>query len=301
MTKAFLKTVRLLPCAVTGALAAVFGILYLDGSKTRFIVENVVAIKVALVVAICALFLFASVFVLNGKDGCYRIPFVLSIVAAAAFVGLYFFRASGLEDKVDDIDDLREYVSGYGALAIPVFILIQFLQVVALPVPGVVTIGAGAALFGPFLGAVYSLIGILSASLFAFFIGKRFGIGAVGWMIGKDDAEKWLTFIAGKDKAVLTFMFLFPFFPDDILCFVAGLSSMKFGFYAAMMTFTRTVTVFFVSYSVTGALLPYDTPGGIAAWIAIFALSVAGSVAVYKNGEKIEAFFKRLTARKGGK
>ena len=88
-------------------------------------------------------------------------------------------------------------------------------------------------------------------------------------------------------------MFLFPFFPDDLLCFVAGLSSMSPKFFLIMITVTRLVSTFTTAYSVNGSLIPYDTWWGIIIWAVLIVGCILLVKAVYKNSDKIEHFFKR--------
>ena len=69
-------------------------------------------------------------------------------------------------------DQLREFIASTGAFAPLVFIAVSFLQVTFVPVPSAVTIIAGSYLFGMWLSFLYSYIGIVLGSLFAFFLGK---------------------------------------------------------------------------------------------------------------------------------
>lgn len=98
-------------------------------------------------------------------------------------------------------------------------------------------------------------------------------------------------------------MFLFPFFPDDVLCFVAGLSSMSVGYYIVMITLTRVIGVILSSYSLGGKIIPFNTWWGVTLWIFFFVITCVLCVIIYKNGDKIESeikdFFKRK--RKNGK
>ena len=87
-------------------------------------------------------------------------------------------------------------------------------------------------------------------------------------------------------------MFLFPFFPDDVLCFVAGLSSMSVPYYIVMITITRIINIVVSAYSVNGSIIPYNTWWGILLWIAVFILVAALCYVIYKHGDKIENFFK---------
>ena len=122
---------------------------------------------------------------------------------------------------------------------------------VFLPIPAFITAGAGVLLFGPFLGAVYSYIGITLGSFVAYFIGKIFGVKVANWLVGENNLKKGLNTIKGKDKVVLTFMFLFPFFPDDVLCFVAGITTIKPLFFIVMILITRLVSIFATSDAAT--------------------------------------------------
>lgn len=173
---------------------------------------------------------------------------------------------------------------------IPLFITLQFLQVIILPIPSSVSTVVGGALFGAFLGSIYSLIGIIPASLLAFFIGRYAGFELVLWICGKDSFVSALKLVKGKDTAILTLMFLLPLFPDDVLCFVAGLSSMNVWYFCIMITLSRALQVFSTSYLLTGGLIPFNTWWGILIWV-ILALFVAFLFYIsFKKGDKIEKF-----------
>ena len=188
---------------------------------------------------------------------------------------------------------MRAYIESFGSWAVVLFILLQFLQVVLLPIPGFITVGAGVLLSGALKGAIYSCIGIILGSIVGFLIGRVFGYKVAKWLVGKEGLDKGLKTIKGKDKVVLTFMFLFPFFPDDILCFVAGLTTVKVKFFLVMIVITRVISIFVSSFSMNNNIIPYDTWWGILLWILFFALTIVLTVLIYKKGDKIEQFFKR--------
>ena len=66
-------------------------------------------------------------------------------------------------------------------------------------------------------------------------------------------------------------MLLFPFFPDDILCMVAGLTKMPFGFFIVTVCICRTLSIAFMSYFGTGNIIPFHG-WGIPVWISLFAI-----------------------------
>ena len=83
-------------------------------------------------------------------------------------------------------------------------------------------------------------------------------------------------------------MFLLPFFPDDLLCFVAGISSINTLFFIVMIVITRIITVFSSALSINNQLIPYNTWWGILIWCMFFLLVATVWFAVYRHGDKIE-------------
>ena len=175
-------------------------------------------------------------------------------------------------------------------MAVILYIVFCFLQVVILPVPGSVTVAAGVALFGPLWCSVYSFIGITLGSITAFAIGRWIGDRAVQWIVGKDTLKKWLEKLKGKDYLILSIMFLLPLFPDDVLCFVAGLSSMTWPYFLVMITITRATSVLGTAYSV--GLIPFTTWWGILIWLVLGILIVLAFWLVCKYSDKIDYFIK---------
>lgn len=277
---------------VLGAAAIVFGLLYMNLTNISFLERHKSLVETLFIIIIGLVTVISVVCQLSDKKFVYRLTFLTLILMTAALAVLYVMQITGLWDKIDSVEDLRNYVSGFGGYAVFIFIAIQFLQVVVLPIPGFITVSVGVLLFGAFRGSVYSVIGIVSASIVAFFIGRVFGYKVAGWLVGKENLDKGLELVKGKDKVILTFMFLFPFFPDDVLCFVAGLSSMSVPYYIVMITITRIINIVVSAYSVNGSIIPYNTWWGILLWIAVFILVAALCYAIYKHGDKIENFFK---------
>jgi uncharacterized membrane protein YdjX (TVP38/TMEM64 family) len=127
-------------------------------------------------------------------------------------------------------------------------------------------------------------------SLAAFFIGRKLGYKAASWLVGEDDLKKWMKKIKGKDKLILSFMFLFPFFPDDILCFVAGLSTMSGLFFLIMITITRILSIFTITFSLNNSFIPYNTWWGLLLWLIIILLCIYMFYLLYKKGDRIQKY-----------
>lgn len=246
--------------------------------------------------AISALLIAYVVFYIINLQAAHRL--ILCTLIFLDVVALIFFiiSATGIISKITSISALRDYIASFGATAVLIFILFQFLQVVILPIPGSVSVGVGVALFGPLRCSIFSFIGIFLGSVVAFAIGRVIGYKAVCWIVGKDDLDKWLEKVKGKDYLLLSIMFLLPLFPDDILCFVAGLSSITWTYFIIMIIITRLISVFTTSYSLQ--LIPFNTWWGITIWVLLGAAVVASFWLVWKYSDKIDAFLKRKIKRK---
>ena len=240
------------------------------------------------------LFLLSVFFVFADKPFMVKMLLSGNVFVAFALTVLFILQKTDFFLIVQNTETFENFMKKAGAWMPLLFIIIQFLQVVVLPIPGIVSTLAGVALFGAFKTAIFSLIGIWLGSVFAFYIGRKFGKRAVTWLIGAETLEKWQTKLKGKDNLVLTVMFLLPFFPDDILCFIAGLSTMSTKYFFVMMTLCRIIAVFSTCYSLN--IIPFNTPWGIAIW-AVLILTLIGIFAfVYKYLNEIDAWFKRLGA-----
>ncbi len=278
--------------ALLGAMAVVFAFLYLEDAGIAFLERHKRLIEILTVVLVSVCVVVGIVLSIADKNFVYKITLLVLIAASVVLFILYLLKITGFMEKIDSIEDLRAFVASYGKFTVPIFIALQFLQVIVLPIPGFIAIGAGVALFGPFYGSLYSIAGILSASFVAFLIGRHLGYKVASWLVGKESLDKALELVKGKDRVVLTFMFIFPFFPDDILCFVAGLSSMSARYYAIMITITRVLSVVISAYSFNGSLIPYNTWWGLLIWAFVFLITAALCIFIYKKGDKIEAWFK---------
>ncbi|MDY6368185.1 MAG: VTT domain-containing protein [Clostridia bacterium] len=258
--------------------------------------KNVVYIVLLFVIA--GLCCFAVITDIAAKSILKRLLLFLVFLVFLLSIALKITISSGFIYKIDNVEALREFISSFGAYSILLYMAIQFLQVAFLPIPSFVTVGAGVLLFGPFKAAVFGIIGIVLGSLFAFFVGRRLGVKTVVWLIGEKSLEKGLSFIKGKDGALLTVMFLFPFFPDDVLCFVSGLTKISAKFFAVMISIVRTITVFCACYSLNNSLIPYNTWWGILLWALYFLFTITTVYFVYKKGEIIEGKVKNLFHKK---
>ena len=276
--------------------SAVFGILYLSEVKKPFFEQNVRLLSSLYGVAMVIIFLVSVIFPLKGKETITKFLFSFYLLLLFSVILLYVLEKTDFFVVIKDAESFQEYLGGAGAWMPVLYTLLQFLQVIILPIPSMVSTVAGVALFGSFWAMIYSLIGILLGSYFAFFLGRKLGYKAVSWMVGKETLDKWQKKLKGKDNFFLTLMFFLPLFPDDILCVLAGLSTMSTRYFFVVITLSRFLGIAGTCYSID--LIPFNTWWGITIWVLFFIVMIFVFIFTYKNMESIQRKFKNFHRRK---
>lgn len=279
-----------------GVVGVIFTVLYI--STFNISPEQYRTALISICVAIITILTIVTItFMRNKKSFIYKLFYLVIACLSLTMLSLYFLSVSGFLDRINSIDEFRQYIQSFGSYAVILFVVLQFLQVVILPIPSFITVGAGVLLFGPFLGSIYSSIGIIIGSIVAYFTGRIFGVKVVKWLVGEQALNKALKMIKGKDKVVLIFMFLFPFFPDDVLCFIAGITTIMPSYFIPMIIVVRLITVFISSYSMNNSIIPYNTWWGIVLWIIFIILTIVATILICKYGDKIQLKFKKKKHR----
>lgn len=148
---------------------------------------------------------------------------VLTIVLCIIFA-VYGYRAGIFESK----ESLTAFIKDLGLWGPLVFMFIQALQVVIPVLPGFVTCIVGALVFGPVMGFVYSYTGMCIGSILAFIIARKYGIEFVKKFVSEKTYDKYASWLEKGKKFDIFFMLaiFLPAAPDDLLCFIAGLTRM---------------------------------------------------------------------------
>jgi uncharacterized membrane protein YdjX (TVP38/TMEM64 family) len=191
-------------------------------------------------------------------------------------------------------DQLRQWVSGWGAWAPLVFIGVQAVQVIVFVIPGEIAQIAGGYLFGALRGTLFSVIGIFLGSVVAFGLGKALGKPFVSALFPAAQVERLEKLLASRSARVVFFLlFVIPGIPKDILCYVAGITPMGFPFFAAASMLGRLPGI--VGSAVIGSAAASSrwVLTGIVAGVAIV-LFVAG----FLLRPRIQAWIERIAERR---
>lgn len=133
-----------------------------------------------------------------------------------------------------DPKKLKTFISSFGPFAAFVFVVIQSLQVIFAPIPGEVTGFVGGFLFGKIWGTILSTLGLTIGSIIAFTITRRYGIKFVENVVKKEYIEKFNYFVTHKGLYITFIFFVIPGFPKDSLCYLLGLTHIRFADFLVM-------------------------------------------------------------------
>ena len=232
------------------------------------------------------------------KETKSKIIKVVIIIVALLLIALAIYlplELTGTIDKIDSAEELGQIIRDGGVYSYIIFVVVQFLQVTFLPLPAAVTTIAGTLVFGPWITLGLSLFAVLLGSAFAFFLGRKVGRRLVVWVAGEKDAIKWEEKLK-RGKYVFFLMMLFPVFPDDILCIVAGCIGMNWKFFMTVNLITRPLSIGALCFFGSGQVIPFSG-WGIPVWIVLVVLGVIAIYLSVKYQPQIENFITKLGVR----
>lgn len=147
-----------------------------------------------------------------------------SLIIATIAIGLYGLTAltAGQLDIFLNPEKLAQIL---GPLGPPGVISGQIAQVLLAPIPPVTAVVSGL-LYGPWLGAFYSIIGASIGSIVAIFLSRRYGRPVVERFVSRKVIDKFDQYTQKTGYLPFIILFVLPGFPDDALCFIAGLTKL---------------------------------------------------------------------------
>ncbi len=144
---------------------------------------------------------------------------LLAILAAPSLI----WRAE-IAGLFTDRGRVMALVRAAGAWGPGVLIGLTVAQIIAAPIPGqVVNLVAGYA-FGFWQGTLYSWLATLIGSTLAMALARFAGRPLVVRLVSPNALDRLDRFAAGRGLRFFFLVFLIPFLPDDVACFLAGLT-----------------------------------------------------------------------------
>ena len=154
---------------------------------------------------------------------------VLWVLTIAILGGcLWALYATGFFQVIGSPERMGEYIVRSAPWSHLTYFGVQILSVVIAPIPSNITAAAGAYLFGLWPSFLLTWGAVTAGSAVVFLLARALGQGFVSQLVGEKVSERYLDLIRRKRDIFLLLAFLLPFFPDDILCILAGLTDISF-------------------------------------------------------------------------
>ena len=215
---------------------------------------------------------------------------VAVLVAALAAAGIFLY-TTGFFQHLSSPEDMAAYIDGFSPFGQILFFLLQLLSVIVAPIPSNLSAAAGAMLFGMWETFALTFSAVLLGSMIVFLLARQLGRPFADRFVGRHVSEKYLDIIQRKQDPFLVLVFLMPFFPDDIICILAGLTTVPTRRFFLIALFTRPWGLL-VSCAVGSATVAIPWWGMVLIGLAAAAVFVVGM----KYGDVLEA---RLLQRFG--
>lgn len=213
-----------------------------------------------------------------------RLLLVIVIFAVISIIVFFVCKAFNLTS----LTTIRNFIESTGKWGLAVFIIIELLVATIfcfVPVLDDALILLGVVLFGAKIGFFASWVVIFVSSSILFFVGDKFGERLAIKLVGKKELEQAQDLIDTKSKILLPIVFLIPCLPDDALCIVAGMTKMKYWYFAIVALIFRgidTLILCFLGGAINWAAIT------VVEWVIIVNLVIIDVYLIYKLQKWIE-------------
>lgn len=198
-------------------------------------------------------------------------------------------------DLIEARDYLRAAMERQSGGPYAVFIGLQVAQVLFAPIPGQLVGLLGGYLFGFWRGIAVTTAGLALGSGIAFLIARLLGLRLVSRVVPEAVFGRFERLINRSSPWDFFLIFLLPLFPDDAVCFIAGLTRLPLWQLLLVSIAGRTPWMAVLTYFGAGAA--QDT-----LWTSIIlGVIVVAGLLIWLYSDELEAWFERLTRRQGDK
>jgi uncharacterized membrane protein YdjX (TVP38/TMEM64 family) len=220
---------------------------------------------------------------------------LVTALALAAGAALWTWREP-LWTTFGDQARVREWVAGFGPWGPLISVALNVAQVLLAPLPGQFVGMANGYLYGLWLGTFYSMAGLVLGTTLAMALGRWFGRPLVERLVDAEKLARWDRIANRQGPPFFFLVFLFPFLPDDVVCFLIGLSPLPISRMVVLATLGRLPGVFVSCWvGAHAAELPWWV------WLPLGGGAAALAWLFWRYQARLEALvlrvIRRLTAR----
>ncbi|MBT4805551.1 TVP38/TMEM64 family protein [Candidatus Woesearchaeota archaeon] len=181
------------------------------------------------------------------KKGHHKLKYLLFLILA---ILLYYLitESKAVQYYLANPELLKSLILSFGILAPIAIILLQTFQTTISIIPSQITTIVAGFVFGPVLGLVYSLIGAFFGSMIIFVVGRKYGKELALKLFGKKEMVHFHIFFKQKKKWALFLARIAPIFPNDLVSFMAGLTSIRLRDFNWVSTFGFILQMVILTY-----------------------------------------------------
>ena len=172
-----------------------------------------------------------------------------------------------------DLDAITASIRGYGLWGPAVLCILFILQTFIAFIPGQALMVASGYIYGFSGGILITWISLVLGGQMAFWLARRYGRPFAEKWISPATLDRWDKSAAGQGIPFYVVTLVMPFFPNDAMCYVAGLGRMTHRRFLIANTFGRGIASVFTVF--IGAFAD-QVPSLI--WIAVAGFVVLGIV-----------------------
>ena len=220
---------------------------------------------------------------------------LLAALALALGAAAWYWREP-LSALSNDRERIQAWVASFGPWGPLVSVALNVAQVLLAPIPGQFVGITNGYLYGIGLGTLYSMAGLLLGTTLAMALGRWFGRPLVERLVKPEALARWDRVADRQGPLFFFLVFLFPFVPDDISCFLIGLSPLSIPRMVVLATLGRLPGVFISCW--VGA---YATDLPWWAWIPLGGGAAALAWAFWRYQARLEDATVYLIRRLAGK
>ncbi len=210
----------------------------------------------------------------------------LILVYVAISIAIYFvLQLCGL----NSVNKIRDFISSTGGWGYLIFFLFQIVVstfVCIIPMEDELLTVSAIVLFGVGKGFLVASFNMFVTSMIQFLIGRYCCKSLVQKILGEESIEKYQKYLQVKGEIMLPILYNIPLFPHDTLCFLSGISKMKWWYFALVTLLMRSIEIACVCF-LGGGFIDYKALT-VVDWIIIVNLLIIDIYLILKLQKFIE-------------
>ena len=227
----------------------------------------------------------------KNKKNIFSVLFLLAILVAISIISMVLLSVFGILNFDDGIkfnaDMFDEFkASWYGWV---IFIILQSgLSMLLCFIPGMsmAFIILSTYLFTETWQAfTLSFTSVISSSCVMYLLGRYGGYKLCVKLLGEEDCQKATTILRNKGTVYFPLMMLFPFFPDDALVMISGVSKMSLKWFLPSIFIARGIGIATIIFGLS--IIPFDKFTSLYDWIVFITVCAFWLIVIFYLAGKL--------------